>query len=198
MWNLVNRLQREDDKKSEDNKTNITSCIDQILLIDRSIDLITPLATQLTYEGLIDEIFGINNSTANFPIENFLSAEERTSESLNEDKKQLILNSADRLFADLRDKNFNAVGGHLSKQAKAISSQMERMAHDKSVHEMKLYVQRLPQMLAQKTSLAHHTAIAECIKEVNWVLLFLLGVLKLNQENMLKSFFYIKYLQTIF
>lgn len=79
------------------------------MLIDRSVDLITPLATQLTYEGLIDEIFGINNATANFPIDNFLSSEERSTESLSEDKKQVILNSADKLFADIRDKSFNAV-----------------------------------------------------------------------------------------
>lgn len=31
---------------------------------------------------------------------------------------------------------------------------------------MKLYVQRLPQILAKKKLLATHTAIAECIKEV--------------------------------
>ena len=36
--------------------------IDTLLLIDREVDLITPVATQLTYEGLIDEVFGINNS----------------------------------------------------------------------------------------------------------------------------------------
>lgn len=61
------------------------------------------------FPGLIDEIFGINNSTANFPIDNFLSTEERSTESLSEDKRQIILNSADRLYADIRDKNFNAV-----------------------------------------------------------------------------------------
>lgn len=31
---------------------------------------------------------------------------------------------------------------------------------------MKLYVQRLPQILAKKKQLATHTAIAECIKDV--------------------------------
>ena len=36
--------------------------IDAIILLDRSIDLLTPLSTQLTYEGLIDEIFGIKYS----------------------------------------------------------------------------------------------------------------------------------------
>ncbi|KAH1011596.1 hypothetical protein HUJ04_000929 [Dendroctonus ponderosae] len=163
VWDLVTRLQREQ-RSSEDTKSNQTSCIDQILLIDRSVDLITPLATQLTYEGLIDEIFGINNATANFPIDNFLSTEERTTESLSEDKKQVILNSADKLFSDIRDKSFNAVTIYLAKQAKSVAAQMEN-AQDKSVKEMKLYVQRLPQMLTKKKQLATHTSIAECIKE---------------------------------
>lgn len=34
---------------------------DTLLLLDRNVDLLTPLATQLTYEGLIDEIYGITN-----------------------------------------------------------------------------------------------------------------------------------------
>ncbi|KAJ8946448.1 hypothetical protein NQ318_014436 [Aromia moschata] len=164
VWDLVMRLQREKNNVEEP-KSNQQSCIDQILLIDRSIDLITPLATQLTYEGLIDEIFGINNSTANFPIDHFLSSEERNTESLSEDKKQIILNSADKLYADIRDRNFNAVGAYLSKQAKSISAQLEN-TQEKSVQEMKLYVQRLPQILAKKKQLATHTAVAECIKEV--------------------------------
>ncbi|XP_030747567.1 vacuolar protein sorting-associated protein 33A [Sitophilus oryzae] len=163
VWDLVKRLQREK-SVDEELKVNQVSCIDQLLLIDRSVDLITPLATQLTYEGLIDEIFGINNSTANFPMDNFLSSDERNTESLTEGKKQIILNSGDKLFSDIRDKNFSAVPSHLSKLAKSISAQIEN-TQDKSVQEMKLYVQRLPQILANKKQLADHTAIAECIKE---------------------------------
>ena len=36
--------------------------IDSLLILDRTVDLLSPLLSQLTYEGLIDEIFGINNS----------------------------------------------------------------------------------------------------------------------------------------
>lgn len=107
VWKLIQRLEKEMNLK-EIVKNN-QSCIDRLLIIDRSIDLITPLATQLTYEGLIDEIFNINNTTANFPADKFLSLEERKTESLAEDKKQIILNSSDKLFSELRDKNFNAV-----------------------------------------------------------------------------------------
>ena len=35
---------------------------DTLLLLDRNIDLLSPLITQLTYEGLIDEFFSIQNS----------------------------------------------------------------------------------------------------------------------------------------
>ena len=35
--------------------------IDAIILLDRSVDLLTPLSTQLTYEGLVDEVFGIKH-----------------------------------------------------------------------------------------------------------------------------------------
>ena len=37
--------------------------IDQIILLDRAVDLITPMCSQLTYEGLIDEVYSIQNST---------------------------------------------------------------------------------------------------------------------------------------
>ena len=33
--------------------------IDTLLLLDREVDLVTPLITPLTYEGLIDEFIGI-------------------------------------------------------------------------------------------------------------------------------------------
>lgn len=39
--------------------------------------------------------------------------------------KKLQLNSAEELYAEIRDKNFNAVGAALSKKAKIISAAFE-------------------------------------------------------------------------
>lgn len=73
--------------------------------------MITPLATQLTYEGLIDEIYGISNCTGKFPAEMFPATDDKISGAMAEKKKKkIVLNSADKLFAELRDKNFRAVG----------------------------------------------------------------------------------------
>lgn len=35
---------------------------ESLIILDREADFITPLLTQLTYEGLIDEKYGIKNS----------------------------------------------------------------------------------------------------------------------------------------
>ena len=36
-------------------------CIDEAVLLDRGLDCITPMCTQLTYEGLVDETLRIRN-----------------------------------------------------------------------------------------------------------------------------------------
>jgi hypothetical protein len=35
--------------------------IDSLIILDRRIDMVTPLLTQLTYEGLIDELIGLKH-----------------------------------------------------------------------------------------------------------------------------------------
>ena len=67
--------------------------IDELILFDRSIDLITPLCTQLTYGGLIDEL-----------LPNHI-----------EDKKYM----EGALFNELRDLNFSRIGSVLSNKLKS-------------------------------------------------------------------------------
>ena len=47
-------------------ESQITPQIDNLYLFDRTVDPLTPLMTQLTYEGLIDEIYDIQNSKGLF------------------------------------------------------------------------------------------------------------------------------------
>jgi hypothetical protein len=43
--------------------------IDLLVLVDRESDLITPMCTQLTYEGLVDELFGIAHNHVDLDAE---------------------------------------------------------------------------------------------------------------------------------
>jgi hypothetical protein len=60
----------------------------------RSHDLasfqVTPLITQLTYEGLIDELFGIRHSSVKLPAEKFTAA---SSASAGQDEQQGLAES---------------------------------------------------------------------------------------------------------
>jgi hypothetical protein len=40
---------------------DVSDTFDSLIIIDRRVDMITPLLTQLTYEGLIDEAVHIRN-----------------------------------------------------------------------------------------------------------------------------------------
>ncbi|XP_039752536.1 vacuolar protein sorting-associated protein 33A [Pararge aegeria] len=163
VWDLLCRLNKEEQGMGPRGAT--TSCIDQLLLIDRAIDFTSVMSTQLTYEGLIDELYGIKNSTATFPGHKFVSPDDASPEVTARERKRIILNSGEELFAELRDCNFTTVGAALSKKARIIKTQLDERHNDKSVQEIKQFVSRLPQMLANKQSLATHMAIAEYIKE---------------------------------
>ena len=49
--------------KSNSLLRSMSDKLDCLIDLDRRVDLITPLLTQLTYEGLVDELIGIKNCT---------------------------------------------------------------------------------------------------------------------------------------
>jgi hypothetical protein len=161
--NMMIRMKRE----FTGSQNSIFPVFDNLLLLDRNVDLLTPLATQLTYEGLIDEIYGIQNTYVKLPPEKFAPKKQGDSgKDLPTEAKKLQLNSAEELYAEIRDKNFNAVGSVLSKKAKIISAAFEERHNAKTVGEIKQFVSQLPHMQAARGSLANHTSIAELIKDV--------------------------------
>ncbi|XP_067911139.1 vacuolar protein sorting-associated protein 33A isoform X2 [Heterodontus francisci] len=161
--NMMLRMKRE----FAGSQNQILPVFDKLLLLDRNVDLLTPLATQLTYEGLIDEIYGIQNTYVKLPPEKFAPKKQNESgRDLPTEPKKLQLNSAEELYAEIRDKNFNAVGSVLSKKAKFISAAFEGRHNAKTVGEIKQFVSQLPHMQAARTSLANHTSIAELIKDL--------------------------------
>ncbi|EFX73552.1 LOW QUALITY PROTEIN: hypothetical protein DAPPUDRAFT_252891 [Daphnia pulex] len=65
--------------------------------------------------------------TVKLPGENFQASSHagQSPRSDGSSVKSVVLNSAEELYADLRDKNFSAVGTALSRKAKAISAHLD-------------------------------------------------------------------------
>ena len=68
-YDAMIRMQRE----VPDNEKKVPTQIENLILIDRSVDLITPMMFPVTYEALLDEVFSKRNSLAE-QRENFVFA----------------------------------------------------------------------------------------------------------------------------
>src|SRR5262249_7532176 len=63
---IVNRLQNE---VGADFIAEQTPEVEAMYVLDRGVDLVTPFVTQLTYEGLIEELYGIDTGHFNPPFD---------------------------------------------------------------------------------------------------------------------------------
>lgn len=112
--------------KKEENLTEgngIIPEIDTLIILDREVDFVTPFIVPLTYEGLIDEIYTIENSTAT--VEEDIIGEGndiKTYKKLPDGKVVLPLNSNDKLFNEIRDYHINLVPDYLKDKSKEIKS----------------------------------------------------------------------------
>lgn len=118
-------------KDASNAEWNIASRFDNLFIIDRNVDLITLMPTQLTYEGLIDECFGISQATVRLPAEKFPNTGQSSKTPAEPDAgkkdvkdKKITLNSTDELYAEIRDKNFSSVGPVFSAKTKFLSAKM--------------------------------------------------------------------------
>ncbi|KAG0173258.1 hypothetical protein DFQ28_011169 [Apophysomyces sp. BC1034] len=154
----------------------VSSHIDQIIIIDRNVDIVTPLCTELTYEGLIDEMMTIKHCFLELDASLVAPAQQTptgktpapapvSSGTQTGKKKKYVLNSSDKLFAQLRDQNFAVVGGMLNKIAKRINENYEERHHAKTVAQIRDFVGRLGELQQEHQSLRVHTGIAEQIME---------------------------------
>lgn len=148
---MLLRMRRE--MGLEDN--TVVPEIDNLFLIDRMTDCVTPVLTQLTYEGLIDEVFGIKNTFVNLDPE-IVGAE-------GEKKVKWPLNSNDKLYDEIRNLNFSVLGPFLNQRAKEINMYYEKRHEAQTLGQIRDFMKNLGSYQAEHNSLKIHTNIAERI-----------------------------------
>ena len=127
--------------------------------------LVTPLLTQHTYAGMVDELFVIRTDVAELPREAFTAADEAapsTSQTQVGPKRVRLHAADDPLYGELRDAHADTLGAILGRHIRALTAQEQRR-HDASVRELADFVRRLPQLTQAKQRAATHTTVAELI-----------------------------------
>src|SRR2546423_1919790 len=119
--NLLLRGRKEFDAEESSAIQDImpSTTVDSLVIIDRDVDFATPLLTQLTYEGLVDELVGIqhnqaevDSSIAGGALQASTTPQQSASASTAPPpsakqslKRKIQLDSTDSLFSQLRNTN---------------------------------------------------------------------------------------------
>uniref|UniRef100_A0A4W4GW35 Vacuolar protein sorting-associated protein 33B n=1 Tax=Electrophorus electricus TaxID=8005 RepID=A0A4W4GW35_ELEEL len=142
------REQVEDGEKKAQNPD-----IGNVFLIDRDVDFVTPLCSQVVYEGLVDDIFRIKCGSVEFGPD-----VTSTDKSL-----KVMLNSQDKVFNEIRNEHFSNVFGFLSQKARNLQT-----AYDKrcgmDIKQMKAFVaEELKGLKQEHRLLSLHIGACESI-----------------------------------
>lgn len=127
--------------------------IGNVFLIDRDVDFVTPLCSQVVYEGLVDDIFRIKCGCVEFGPD-----------VTSSDKSlKVMLNSQDKVFHEIRNEHFSNVFGFLSQKAKNLQT-----AYDKrrgmDIQQMKTFVsEELKGLKQEHRLLSLHISASESI-----------------------------------
>ncbi|MCO5614401.1 hypothetical protein L7F22_068682 [Adiantum nelumboides] len=142
--------------------------IDTVVLLDRHVDMVTPMCSQLTYEGLLDEFLHIHNGAVEVDSSIILGPAQVTKKPQSDKKLKVPLNSSDKLYRELRDLNFGVVGQVLQRKTTTMKNDYaEVTTMNQSVSELKDFVKKLnvlPEM-TRHVSLAQHLSAAYTNKQ---------------------------------
>ena len=129
--------------------------IGQLFVFERDLDWTSCLLSPLTYEGLLDETFGISCGTVEFGPEVTKTDGATT---------KLQLSSMDKMFDKIRNKHFSSIFSVLGVTAKQLSA-AQAAASSMTVTEMKQFVANdLRVMKAQSKAVALHISASEAIQ----------------------------------
>ncbi|PIA46130.1 hypothetical protein AQUCO_01600416v1 [Aquilegia coerulea] len=126
--------------------------INTLILLDREVDMVTPMCSQLTYEGLLDEFLRVRNGSVE--IDSSIMGAQQEGK-----KTKVPLNSSDKLFKEIRDLNFEVVGQVLRQKATSMKQDYAEMSTtNQTVSELKDFVRKLNSLpeITRHINLAQH------------------------------------------
>ena len=144
-----------------------------LILMDRRVDWVTPMVTPLTYEGLLDDLLGIDAGFLHIPA-SLVNPPERESTSNDQGKDDateeiaLGVNGSDSLYAEVRNQHVETFGSYLQNQVIAMrQSHADFTTHGKKkdLSEIHQFVKQIPTLTQNLRSLTNHINLAELVKK---------------------------------
>mmetsp|Transcript_8107 Transcript_8107/g.15269 ORF Transcript_8107/g.15269 Transcript_8107/m.15269 type:complete len:758 (-) Transcript_8107:90-2363(-) len=152
----------ESEQDGQENNPEVKAAI----ILDRAVDLVTPMITPLTYEGLLDDLLKIDAGIIKIETDIISPPEENVSDQQNRPKyMHLPLNDLDTLFVEVRDLHVEKFGSFLQEQAKALKESHANFSDkNKDLTEIHQFVKQIPIFTQNLKSLTNHIHLAELVK----------------------------------
>jgi hypothetical protein len=151
--------------------TEMTACDAAALIImDRKVDWVTPMLTPLTYEGLLDDVVGIDCGFLHVDSNVIQPEEDEKKIDHNSSSVALGLNGSDALYAEVRDQHVEKFGSFLQNQAKALQETHANFTSrdkKKKLDEIQQFVKQIPIFTKNLRSLTNHIHLAELVKHTS-------------------------------
>ena len=154
------------------------SDIEGLVILDRVVDLISPLVTPLTYESLVDEIIGIDNNVVKVPYHliSSKSSEQEEEEGSSStiaprDPNEIVtipLNSSDAIYNDSRGMNIQHLASYFQRRASDLRNIYASFKQNKdaSIPEVHDFVKtHMPDLTEGTKALSVHLGLMERLKE---------------------------------
>jgi len=157
--NIMKRMRRE--------QPNVYSCdsanpvITKLILLDRTVDMITPLLTPRTYEGLLDYVYGIKNST--IELVDKKDGRKDSGKQVKAKPKKMCLNSSDPIFKHVRDFNFEALSTIFKTMASRIQQGYDKRHEMDSISEINSFMKQFKGLRQDHDLLEKHINLADKI-----------------------------------
>uniref|UniRef100_A0A452S274 VPS33B late endosome and lysosome associated n=1 Tax=Ursus americanus TaxID=9643 RepID=A0A452S274_URSAM len=148
-YELWRKLEEEEDGETKGRRPEIG----HIFLLDRDVDFVTALCSQVVYEGLVDDTFRIKCGSVDFGPE--VTSSDRS--------LKVLLNAEDKVFSEIRNEHFSNVFGFLSQKARNLQAQYDRR-RGMDIKQMKNFVsQELKGLKQEHRLLSVHIGACESI-----------------------------------
>ena len=123
-----------------------------LLVLDRMDDPVTPLLSQWTYQAMVHELLGLNNSRVVL----------RGVPNVSKDLEEVVLSSApgqDTFFQTHRNSNFGELGEAIQKLLQDYQAKSQNTSNLQSIEDMQQFMEKYPELRSQSHAVSKHVAI---------------------------------------
>ena len=162
--NQILKRMRLESSKVQSASTQHPSQVDCLYIFDRDLDPLTPVLHHLTYEGLVNEIFGLPNQY--FGDDKDIEQDAQADIFVDGAKGHVFTAEADIVYRELRGSTKAQLGTDMQSLLYSIETKRDERKSLKELRDIRIFMEKVPMIKEAERLIGVHIAIAKELKKV--------------------------------